>query len=410
MSSAVIRPTPDSRDETVPDSPEAMAAVAAAVGLRHIQIVAWRDRDDPTAGGSEEHASQIAARWAEADLEVTLRTAEVPGHPHEIFRDGYRVIRRGGRFTVFVRTALAGLLDLDGRPDAVVEIFHGLPFFSPLWCRAPRIAVLHHLHLDVWHALLPPGAAHIAHGVERYVEPAMYKNTTMVAVSESTREALVDDLSFRADQITVVPNGVDERFSPGGTRTSEPSVLAVGRFMPQKGFAELLDALVATHPEVDGMRVEIVGDGPLRTELEDQVHRAGAQQWIGFVGRVSDDELVEHYRKAWVVASASTREGWGLTLTEAAACGTPAVATRIPGHVDAVIDGTTGLLATGTDGLADALTRVLTDRGLRTRLADAALDRARRLTWGQSAARTLQVVADEVAAHPDRLPQRWTES
>ncbi len=181
-------------------------------------MVAWRDRDDPTAGGSEEHASQIAALWAEAGLDVTLRTAEVPGRPHEIVRDGYRVIRRGGRFTVFARTALAGLLNLDGRPDAVVEIFHGLPFFGPLWTRAPRIAVLHHLHLDMWHSLLPPAASHIAYGVERYLQPALYRNTRIVAVSDSTRRALIDDLGFSDGQITVVPNGVDAALLAGRRR------------------------------------------------------------------------------------------------------------------------------------------------------------------------------------------------
>lgn len=399
-----------SSDTPVDATSDMMAETAAAVGLRRIHMVAWRDRDDPTAGGSEEHASQIAAYWSAAGLDVTLRTAAVPGEPEEIVRDGYRVIRRGGRFTVFARTALAGLLNLDGRPDAVVEIFHGLPFFGPLWTRAPRIAVLHHLHLDQWYSLLPGGAAHIAHGVERYLEPALYRDTRIVAVSESTRRALIDDLGFAGEQIAVVPNGVDARFSPGGEKAPVPTVLAVGRFMPPKGFAALLDSVALVRRRVPDLRVEIVGDGPLRPDLDAQVRRLDAGAWIEFLGRVSEQELVDRYRSAWLVASASEREGWGLTLTEAAACGTPGVATRIPGHVDAVVDGTTGLLATGTGDMADAMIRVLTDDELRSRLAAGALDRAPSLTWPQSALGTLQVVADEVAAHPDRLPQRWDGS
>ncbi len=73
-----------------------------------------------------------------------------------------------------------------------------------------------------------------------------------------------------------------------------------------------------------------------------------------FTGHLRDDELVDLYRRAWVVASASAREGWGMALTEAGACGTPAVATRIPGHVDAVRDGVSGVL---TDGTADGAGR-----------------------------------------------------
>ncbi|MCZ7531359.1 MAG: glycosyltransferase [Acidimicrobiia bacterium] len=150
--------------------------------------------------------------------------------------------------------------------------------------------------------------------------------------------------------------------------------------------------------------------GPLRADLEAQARRLGGGEWIEFLGRVSNDDLVNRYRAAWLVASTSVREGWGLTLTEGAACGTPGVATRIPGHVDAVVDGSTGLLATGTQELADAMVRVLTDDELRARLTEGALARAPRLTWPQSALGTLQVVADEVAAHPDRLPQRWDGS
>ncbi|MEZ5169423.1 MAG: glycosyltransferase family 4 protein [Acidimicrobiia bacterium] len=396
---------------TDPDaSPEALARIADAACLRRIHMVAWRDRDDPTAGGSEEHASQIAAHWAAAGLDVTLRTAAVPGGPDEVVRDGYRVIRRGGRFTVFARTALAGLLDLDGRPDAVVEIFHGLPFFGPLWTRAPRIAVLHHLHLDMWHSLLPPAASHIAYGVERYVQPALYRKTRIVAVSDSTRQALVDDLGLDNDRITVVPNGVDARFSPGGTKAPAPTIMAAGRFMPPKRFDLLIDVVAEVHRHVPDLRVWIAGEGPLRSELEAQARRVGGAGWIEFLGRVSDDDLVDRYRSAWLVASTSIREGWGLTLTEGAACGTPGVATRIPGHVDAVVDGTTGLLATGTEELAGAMVRVLTDDDLRTRLTEGALARAPRLTWPQSALGTLRVVADEAARHPDRLPQRWEGS
>ena len=108
-----------------------------------------------------------------------------------------------------------------------------------------------------------------------------------------------------------------------------------------------------------------------------------------------DDELVDWYRRAWVVASASLREGFGLTLTEAAACGTPAVARRIPGHVDAVVDGRTGLLADDVPGLADALAQLLDDRALRERLGAAALEHARPLRWERTRPRSLDALCDD---------------
>jgi glycosyltransferase involved in cell wall biosynthesis len=119
---------------------------------------------------------------------------------------------------------------------------------------------------------------------------------------------------------------------------------------------------------------------------------------LALPGRVPDDELVALYRRAWVLASASAREGWGMTVTEAAACGTPAVVTRIAGHADAVVDGVTGLLADDPAELVPLLDKVLGDVALRERLGAAARERAAAFTWDATAAGTLQVLAAEVRA------------
>jgi len=119
-------------------------------------------------------------------------------------------------------------------------------------------------------------------------------------------------------------------------------------------------------------------------------------------GHVTDDELVDLYRRSWLVASASAREGWGMTLTEAAACGTPAVATRIPGHEDAIVDGVSGLLAEDEAALAAAMAEVLGDRRRFDELSKGALARAGELTWGQTATQVMRVLADEVSLRRGR--------
>ena len=85
-----------------------------------------------------------------------------------------------------------------------------------------------------------------------------------------------------------------------------------------------------------------------------------------------------------------------MTITEAAACGTPAVASRIAGHADAVVDGVSGVLADGEDGLTDALVDVLSDPHRLDQLRQGALARAAALTWGQTATDVMRVLADEV--------------
>lgn len=376
-----------------------LADMAAAAGLRRVHVLAWRDLDDPEAGGSETHAHEIASRWAGAGLDVTMRTSFATGHPPTRTRSGYRVVRRAGRYMVFPRAALAEMSRLHGRRDGLVEIWNGMPFFSPLWCSGPRIVFLHHLHAEMWKLSVPPHLSLLGRLIESRLAPPMYRDTTLVTLSESSKHELVTEMGFRSERVRVVPPGVNERFSPGTDPKSErPMVLGVGRLVPVKRFELLIDSLVELKRAVPAVEATIVGEGYERAMLEDRIRAAGADEWVQLRGRVSDDDLVSLYRRAWVVASTSLREGWGMTLTEAAACGTPAVATDIAGHRDAVLDDRSGLLVERVADLARALERVLTDEPLRTRLSRRALARAGDHTWDQAALGTLEALAEDARA------------
>jgi glycosyltransferase involved in cell wall biosynthesis len=139
----------------------------------------------------------------------------------------------------------------------------------------------------------------------------------------------------------------------------------------------------------------IAGEGYERPALEDLIRRSGADSWISLPGYVPEEELIELYRRAWVVASTSLREGWGMTITEAGACGTPSVASRISGHQDAVVDGTTGILVDGPDDLITGLDTLLSDHALRNRLGLAALEHSSHFTWDATARGALAALGAE---------------
>ncbi len=139
----------------------------------------------------------------------------------------------------------------------------------------------------------------------------------------------------------------------------------------------------------------IIGEGYERESLEAHIDEAGASAWIRLTGRVDDAKLLSLYRQAWLVASTSAREGWGMTITEAAACGTPAVVSNIAGHRDAVVHGSTGFLADTPDEMIEYMDSILGDDGLRARMSATALEHASRFTWEATARGALEALATE---------------
>jgi hypothetical protein len=97
-----------------------IAALAAEAEMQRVHVLAWRDLVDIEAGGSEVHAAKILALWAEAGLEVTMRTSYAQGHPYEGDRDGYHIVRKHGRFMVFPTAVLSELAGSHGPRDGLV--------------------------------------------------------------------------------------------------------------------------------------------------------------------------------------------------------------------------------------------------------------------------------------------------
>jgi glycosyltransferase involved in cell wall biosynthesis len=374
-------------------------------GLTRVHFLAWRDLSDPEAGGSEVHADKVATEWAAAGLDVTMRTAAAAGQRAYGKRNGYSVVRKAGRYSVFPRTAISGALGRTGPRDGLVEIWNGMPFLSPLWAHCPRIVFLHHVHAEMWRMVLPPHLARVGETMEFKLAPPLYRRTQIVTLSESSREEIHELLGLPLENVTVVPPGIDPMYTPAGKKSERPLVVAVGRLVPVKRVDRLVDALLKAKQQVPDLEAIVVGEGYEREALESQIAAAGAQDWLTLPGRVSDAELVALYQRAWVVTSASAREGWGMTLTEAAACGTPSVVTDIAGHRDAVARDSSGLLVPEPEDLAPALARVLTDH--RATLTAGALRQAERFTWKATARDTLAVLAAEAERRSARRRGPW---
>jgi glycosyltransferase involved in cell wall biosynthesis len=354
----------------------------------------WRDLGHPDGGGAEVHLMEILKRWAARGAEVTLLASEYPGAAREEKIDGIRVLRRGNWWNAnwaAAYTVTRGDLRRE-KFDLVLEDFNKLPYFSPLWSPAPVLTVVPHLFgTTVFaEASMPIGVGVWIH--ERFLPP-VYGKTPFLVISDSTRDDLVAR-GLDPARIVVSYCGIDHsRYSPGGSKTDGPSVVFVGRLRRYKGVDLLFDAFERLRRDVPDARLTVVGDGPYRGVLEEYARKLRLGDSLVFTGFIPAEEKVSHLRSAWVSAFPSPKEGWGLTVIESNACGTPVVASRSPGLVDSVRDGETGLLVPHGDrqALAEGLRHVLTEATLRERLSRQGVEWASRFEWDRTADEAWQV-------------------
>lgn len=387
-----------------------IAELARDAGLRRVHILAWRDLADVEAGGSEIHAATIASIWAEAGIDVTMRTSYAQGNPPEAKRDGYRVIRRGGRYWIFPSAVISDIMGWHGERDGILEVWNGVPFLSPLWARAPHAVVIHHVHKDMWKMVLEDRLAKFGSILEAKLAPPLYRRTNIVTPSNSSRTEIIELLGMKPDRVTVASPGIDPRFGPAEVEKSPvPLLVTVGRLMPPKKFDEMVRICHEVRKTHGDLQLVICGDGYEYQNLKELIGSLGAHDWCRLAGRVSDEELLDLYRRSWAVCSASVAEGWGMTMTEAAACGTPAIATRICGHQDSVDDGKSGLLADTSAEMVENIKALIDDRDLRDRLSEGARKHAANYTWDACAYGTFAPLAADALRRQRRGVARFTK-
>ncbi len=385
-----------------------------ATRFRHVLFLNWRDTRNPHGGGSEVYVERIAGELVGHGHRVTLLCAAHPNGPaEEITERGVRVLRRGGRHTVYLRAALAylaGLIGLGplsrrhgGRPDVIVDVGNGLPFLAPLWSRRPVIALVHHVHREQWPVVLTPRLARIGWWIESTLAPRVYRRCRYVTVSAATRDELAV-LGVDPRRVSIVHNGTPDMATGPVARTPEPSLVVLGRLVPHKQVEVALHAVAALAADLPGLSLVVAGQGWWEAALRQTAADLGIAERVRFAGFVSDADKRVLLSGAWLALTPSLKEGWGLTIVEAGAAGTPTVAFRGAGGVEeSLVDGRTGLLADDQDDFTAKVRLLLTDDRLRLAMGAAARAHAARFTWpaaGERFAALVARAADIPAAAP----------
>ena len=368
----------------------------------NILLLNWQDITHPLGGGAEVHYHEIFKRLVQRGHAVTLFCSGYDGAAAEESIDGIHVIRRGGRST-FNMNVMGRYRSRQAQEpfDIVIDDLNKIPFYTPLYIRKPLLTIVHHLFgSSIFREASLPAAAYVW-SAERMALP-LYRKGVFAAVSESTKSELMQH-GVPGRNIHLVMNAVDAGvYSPGPTGPSSGPVIGyLGRIKQYKSVDHLIRAFALVHDAIPAARLVIVGDGDARPGLQRMAESLALTDAVTFTGYVDEREKVEQIRRCSVVVNPSAKEGWGLTVIEANACGVPVIAADVPGLRDSVVPGETGILFPYGDEakIAEEILRVIGDPQTREMLANHALAWSRRFTWDASADAMEKAMEAAIAAH-----------
>lgn len=378
-----------------------MPTASADIEPRHILVLTDRDWAHPQGGGTGTNLFGQVARWVEWGHRVTVIAGSYPGAPAvERPHERLEIHRAGTRLTVFAQAARLTRRGVGRDADVCLEVVNGIAFFTPLWrwLRMPRVVLVHHVHAEHYVTELGRRGRIAAVLLERLPLRHLYRGTPFLTISRAAQEDL-EQLGVPRASIHVAYLGVDAPADPPSQDAPEPTLLYLGRLKAYKRIEHVLDVLEA----VPGAHLDIAGEGDHRPALEAEIAARGLEDRVTLHGHVDEATKWELYGRAWVSLTASSAEGWCLTVMEAACCGTPSAALRVGGLPESIVDGETGVLADTPEELAREVAALVADPPRRRAYGDAARARARGFTWDATAAANLAVLDQAAAGSRPRL-------
>ena len=367
----------------------------------NILVFSWRDPKHPQAGGAEQVMHEHAKGWIKAGHNIVHFGSIYKDAPSEEILDGVRIIRRGSYFlTVHLRAFMWYLFGSHPKFDVVIDEFHGIPFFTPLYIRAKKLAVLQEVAKEVWWLNpLPKPLNWIVGFVGYATEPLiflLYKSVPFMVGSQSAKKDLIS-MGIGPGKITVVPHGVvlnTPKKMPA--KEKKQTVVFLGALTKDKGIEDCIETFSLLNKRGREYNFWIMGGGEENYVkfLKKRVQKLGLEGKVSFFGRVSEEEKFKRLSRAHLLLNPSVREGWGLVNIEANSVGTPVVAYKSPGLVDSVNDGKSGLLCKiNTPGnLADTTMQLLKDTNLYSRLQRGAVKWSKQFEWEKSKNKSLKLI------------------
>ena len=316
-------------------------------------------------GGAEVFTHEVASRWVAQGHEVVLFTSEFEGAQDEEVVDGVRIVRAGGRFSVYGEAKKCySKRFIRENFDVIIDEINTRPFFAQKMAKKGErvVALVHQFAREYWFFETPFPVNYVGYYFLENHWLKQYVGVPTVTVSESTKQDL---LALGFSDVSVVPEGLNfEPLRGVPDRGSNPIVVFSGRLTRAKRPDHALYAFEQIKARFPLAELWVFGEGPFRSKLES--HARGG---VKFFGSLESEKRRSLLAKCWVLLVPGVREGWGLNVIECNALGVPSVAYDVPGLRDSIKDGETGLLVKSGDceDLAKKAICVLEDVGLRRR-------------------------------------------
>lgn len=366
-----------------------------------VLIINWKDIKHPRAGGGTFYTHKIATYLVKNNYKVMLLTAKYLGCKNREFIDGVEVLRVGNLITVYGIIPFKYLTNLRGKFDIIIDEINYIPWFTPFYVRdVPILSFIHQtgkglLDLEVGKIIKIPIQ------LAEKITPFVYRNNVTITVSKSVKEELVKN-GFPHEKVIIIPPGIEYKKYrvKKCDKSNYPLILYVGRLTKYKGVQYLIKASKYLSKSIPQARISIVGKGNYLKDLIEIRNKLGLQDIIKFHGYVSEEEKIKLMQSSWVLVNPSIREGFGIVVIEAAACGTPTIGTNTTGLKDSIINGKTGMLVPYGEPkvLAYNIFRMIENDDLRLKMSKNAIELAKKFDWDKKLCKYKRVIDNIIHA------------
>jgi glycosyltransferase involved in cell wall biosynthesis len=358
--------------------------------MARVVILSQRSIRHPLAGGADTYIHEIFRRLTDRHSITILSSGgilskpveEIDGIEYRHFPEAFHRISLPARYL----TRFAGKTDL-----LIDNSDVGIPWLSPFYTKVPKILVTYQVARDIFRHELARPMSEIAISLEPRIYSA-YRKTRIVTCSPSTKDDLLS-LGIPSERVSVIRPGIDDsfrEFEPDGAKFDDPTIMCISRFQRYKGLSHAVRAMKFVLDKVPRAKLVIVGNGD-PTELKKEISRTdypGSIQILERAPNTWNDEKRVMLSRSHLLLIPSVREGYGIVVIEANACGTPAIGWAVPGVQDSIVNGKTGLLVPYGDiiGLGETIAKVLgKESSVLNDLSQPAIEWAKQHSWNTAA-------------------------